>query len=123
MRDGYMKSVTAATDIGPCLLAAWTGTRNQVTLATAATAPLAGPIDTMGAKAGALCDVQLTDVADLKAGGTIAAGDPITSDANGKAVKAVKVNGATVYCVGFAQEPAVADDVFPVLIAPFLIVG
>lgn len=123
MRDGYIKSRLAAVTMPPCVLAAFTGTNNQVTLATGPTAPLAGVVDTMGAVAGSLCDVQMTEVADLVAGGPIAAGDPITSDANGNGVKAAKLAGQTVYCIGFAQAAHVVGDIMAVLIAPFLIVG
>lgn len=70
-----------------------------------------------------MVDLQLTELAEVRAGGTIAPGDPVTSDANGLAIKALKVAGAEVFCLGIAQEPAVLNDVFGVLVSPFVITG
>ncbi len=123
MRDGYIKSRLAAADIAACLIVKFTAVTNTVALATAPTDPIAGVVDTMGGKAGALCDVQLTAIADVRAGGPVAAGDAITADASGRGVKATKIAGQTVNCIGIAQGAHVVDDIMPVLLSPFQIVG
>jgi hypothetical protein len=43
----------------------------------------------MGGSTGGMVDVVRAGLASVRLGGTVAAGDPLTSDANGKAVKAV----------------------------------
>ncbi|RYB02035.1 hypothetical protein D3272_22990 [Lichenibacterium ramalinae] len=124
MQSGFIKSRVAAGAIAPWSIAAFTGNRNEVAQATGSTTGLAGITDYLGIDAvcaDRMVDLQLTEVADVKAGGTIAPGDPITSDANGAAIKAVKAVGAEVFCIGIAQEPAVVGDVFGVLVSPFVI--
>lgn len=126
MQSGFIKSRVAAGAIAPWSIAAFTGNRNEVAQAAGSATGLAGITDYLGIDAvcaDRMVDLQLTEVADVKAGGTIAAGDPITSDANGAAIKAVKAAGAEVFCIGLAQEPAVVGDVFGVLVSPFVITG
>lgn len=125
MQDGFYKSRAIVAAIGGCLLAAFTSTRGRVALATAPSQPLAGVTDSVGGNvSGGLVDLQLTQIADLRFGGTVAAGDPIMSDGFGRGVKATKPGaGETVYCIGFAQEPALADDIGPVLVSPFAMLG
>lgn len=127
MQDGFYKSRRIAADIGGCLLAAFAGSGSAVALAAGPAQPLAGVTDSVGAKAAyGLVDLQLTLIADLRFGGTVAAGDPImaASDGSGRGVKAVKPGaGATVYCIGLAQDAGLADDIGPVLVAPFVMLG
>lgn len=123
MRDGFIDSRATPAAVAPYAIVAFNGTRGQVRQAAADTDPLAGIADSMGSTPGGMADVQLTQIADARAGGTLAAGDRVTADANGRAVKAVKRAGFAVSYIGFAQEPAVADDIFPVLLAPGVIDG
>lgn len=113
---------TAAATIPARTIAKFTATRNEVAPATAATDPLAGVVD-LETAAGGLADVAYGGVFEVKAGGNIAAGDPLTADANGCAVKAVAVAGQTVRVIGFARTPAVAGDLFDYVAAPSVIVG
>ncbi len=62
-------------------------------------------------------DVILGGSAEVKAGGTIAAGALVTSNGGGAAVTAVTGNRA----IGVALESAVSGDVFRVLIAPSIV--
>ncbi len=57
--------------------------------------------------------VQMGGIADVKAGGTVARGDLITSDAAGLGV----VAAATNRFVGFATKSGVVNDIVPVLIS------
>ncbi|WP_407540235.1 DUF2190 family protein [Deinococcus radiomollis] len=57
--------------------------------------------------------VVLVGVAKVKTGGVIAAGDPITSDANGLAVKQT----GTGYIVGYALYAAAVGDLVPLKLA------
>lgn len=123
MSTGFVKSRRAAVDMIGYRLAAFTPNAAEVAMAAGANAPLAGVTDRIGAPAGRQVDVYFTEMAPVQAGGPIAPGDRITADAQGRAVKAVKQAGATVFTIGFAQEPAVVNDVFNVLIAPGAIDG
>lgn len=127
MQDGFYKSHAIAADIAGYLLAAFADPANsdRVALMTNASQPVAGVTDSVGATAAhGLVDLQLTQIADLRFGGVVAAGDPITADANGRGVKATKPGaGLVVWCIGTARGPALADDIGKVLIAPFAIYG
>lgn len=125
MQDGFYKSREIVADIGGNLLAAFTGTGSRVALMTNASQPVAGVTDRVGGTArSGLVDLQLTQLADLRFGGAVAAGDPITADAAGRGVKATKPGaGEVVWCVGTAQGSFVADDIGSVLVAPFAIYG
>jgi hypothetical protein len=72
----------------------------------------------MGCDASEMLDVIMAGEGEVTAGGNIAFGDPLTSDANGKAVKAVVTSSASVRIAGFANQAAVAGDVFRYTIAP-----
>ncbi len=61
--------------------------------------------------------VQHMGRARVKAGGTIADGDPITSNASGQAVVAAPAAGVNNRILGFALQSAVSGDLFSVLIA------
>ena len=54
-------------------------------------------------------------VPKVKLGGAVAAGDALTSDANGKAI-ATTTTGNRI--IGFAEIPGVLDDVITYLRAP-----
>lgn len=119
-----IQSRVAAAAIAAFTIAAVNGIAGQARQASAATDKLLGVTNDMGAaSAGQMVDITEAGLADVRAGGSFADGDPLTADANGKAVLAVKQVGVTVYCVGFARSDAVADDIVPMHVQPFLIVG
>lgn len=90
--------------------------------AAAATDGLAGATDGLGGPVvGDTVDVAQGGWGEVQAGGPISPGDPLTSDANACAVKAVVAAGTTKNCIGFAQKAAVAGDIFPYLAAPHVI--
>lgn len=61
----------------------------------------------------------LTDgIVPVTAGGAISAGDPITFDSTGKAVKATGSSGNTVLCHGYAVDDATSNNDCPVKLAP-----
>jgi len=116
MLSGLYKSRVAAAAFAPYQLAAFGAADHQVVPAVDPTKPLAGVADSIAVPAGLLVDVQMTEIAEVVAGGTIAAGDDLMTDANGHVVTAAKQVGVTVYLVGRAQVSALAGDVIPALI-------
>jgi hypothetical protein len=91
--------------------------------AAAATDALMGVNESVATDDGEGCDVVKVGIADVEFGGTVAAGDPVTSDADGKAVKAEPDAGTNARIIGFAEVAAVAGDIAPVLIAPGVLQG
>jgi hypothetical protein len=89
-----------------------------VVQAAGATDALVGVSDFMGAKTGGPLDVVQAGLAELRLGGNVNAGDPLTADADGKGIKCAPAAGATKMYGAFAQAPGVADDIIPVLVAP-----
>lgn len=81
--------------------------------AAAATDPIMGVSDTLGAAIGGRVDVLMDAIGDVKLGGTVARGDPLTSDASANAVKANPSAGSNNRIVGFAMIAGVSGDIIP----------
>ena len=60
-------------------------------------------------------DDQTIVLGDVQLGGAVSAGDPRTSDAEGKAIEATVAGQRSS---GFAAAPGVEDDIIPYLCAP-----
>lgn len=118
-----IKSYEASATIEPFRFVAFSdaAASQKVAAAAAATDPLIGSSDAMGANAGGMADVVRGGLASVRLGGTVAAGDPLTSDANGKAVKCTAAPGETRCFAGFADQPGVEDDIIDYLVAPGLL--
>ena len=100
-------------------LAKATATDGVVALASAATDMIIGVFDyPNGAADGERVDVVLFGIAEVDFGGTVAAGDNITSDASGKAVAAVPAAGVNNKTAGRTLYGQVAGDRGDVLINP-----
>lgn len=91
--------------------------------AAAATDYLAGVCESVGPASGERLDVIKAGIADIEFGGTVTRGQPVTSDANGKAVAAAPAAGSNVRIIGFAEVSAVAGDIAAVWIEPGLMQG
>ncbi len=94
---------------------------DHVIQGAAATDKLMGVVDIPGAPAITSVaeepvDVIHSGIAMVEAGGTVAFGDLVTSDASGKAVAAAPATGVNNRTVGVAQQAAVSGDIFPVLV-------
>lgn len=90
----------------------------EVNTASANTDPSIGISDAMGAEAGRMVDLTQVGWAELKLGGTVSAGDPLTSDAEGRGVKAAPVAGTEVRVAAIAMADGELDEIIPVLVAP-----
>ena len=67
---------------------------------------------------GGRVDVIRVGLAPVEYGGTVARGDPLTSDAQGRAVKANPAAGSRAFVAGFAEVSAVAGDIEDMRLAP-----
>lgn len=85
--------------------------------ATAATENLIGIFQFTTTAAGERVRLMLEGISNLKIGGVVTRGDPVTSDANGKGVKAVL--GQNI--IGFALASGVLNDIIPVFISPMVL--
>jgi len=112
--DLLNKAYTAAEAIDPYLIVKPGLAGNEVVKATAPTDPLIGAINILGGQPGMTCEVARVGVSEVQLGGTVAAGDPITSDVNGQGVLAV----AGDRIIGFAETAGPAGAVIPYIIAP-----
>ena len=100
-----------------------TGDRN-VTLATAATDFILGPVNETAIAVGERVDVVRVGIAWVEAGAAIPRGSPITADAVGRAVVAAPGVGVNNRIIGFADETGLAaGDVIRFVIEPGVIQG
>lgn len=83
--------------------------------ASAATDKLLGTSDELDHVAGEMVDIAVGPVPKVRLGGTVAVGDWLTSDANGKAIATTT---ATNQVIGRAEVAGVLDDVITYLRAP-----
>jgi hypothetical protein len=72
---------------------------------------LVGISDNLGAASGARCEVHLAGAVEVEFGGNITVGDPLTSDANGKAVAAAPAAGVNNRIIGFAVVAGASGDI------------
>ena len=68
-------------------------------------------------------DIHKSDIRPVEYGGTVEAGDPLTSDGDGKAIKAAPTAGNNVSCIGYAEVSAVAGDIADAHIDTFIMQG
>lgn len=63
-------------------------------------------------------DVIRDDLTFVKLGGTVAAGDPLTSDSNGNAVTSAPAATVTHAIIGYAETSGVAGDIIKMNVEP-----
>ena len=80
--------------------------------AAAATDKLLGTSDELEHVTGEVVDMALGPLPIVRLGGTVAVGDALTSDANGKAIATTTIGNRIV---GFAETAGVVDDLIPYL--------
>ena len=117
------KQFVAEAAINPNRIVKFGADDNSVLQAAAVGDKSMGVCEYVGPALGERCDIIVAGVADVKAGGNVTRGDPITSDANGKGVAAAPGAGVNNRVIGFALASGVLDDIIPVLVSPCLIQG
>jgi hypothetical protein len=78
--------------------------------AAAATDAMFGVSYQLDTASGATVDVVTEGMAKVEYGGTVTRGDPLTSDASGKAVTAAPAAGVNNRIIGYAQVSGVSGD-------------
>ncbi len=96
---------------------------NTVVQAAAVSDGLCGIANNLGAENGKRVDVVMDGVYEVEYGGNVAVGDPLTSDANGKAVAAAPAAGTNNRIIGFALQAGVSGDIGTCQISPGRIQG
>ncbi len=119
----FNRNYTASGAIGAYLIVKPGATDGTIAAAAAATDALIGVNESVAAANGERVDIVKAGIADVLFGGIVAAGDPLTADLTGKAVKAAPAVAANVRIIGFAEVAAVAGDIGPMLIAPGVMQG
>lgn len=114
-RPDLILSFIAAAAIAAHRIVVFGNDDSTVVTASAATDSLIGISDLGADAAGDRLDIIMDDIAEVEYGGTITRGDPITSDANGKAITAT-VAGSRI--IGFAMVSGVTGDIGSINIAP-----
>ena len=89
----------------------------------AATDLSVGVCESVGPDKGETVDVIKAGIADVEYGGTVTRGQPLTSDAQGRAVAAAPTAGSNVRIIGFAEVSGVSGDIGAVLISPCVMQG
>ena len=69
------------------------------------------------------CDGIQVGIAEVEYGGAVTRGDPLTSDAQGRAVVAAPAGAANVRIIGMAQVSGVLGDIGQVCVAPSVMQG
>lgn len=121
--NAVFRSFTAAADIPANSIVKFTMNDGEVAPAMAATDKIAGVTDSVAVVAGQMVDVAIAGFHPVKAGGVIAAGDPLTADAASKAVVATFAAGVNKFVIGRALAKGVAGDLVLFLVAPSNIAG
>lgn len=85
--------------------------------ASAATDALLGIFDELAHADGERTDVIRDGMARVQYGGTVARGDWLTADSDGKAVKTAPSAGSNVSVIGRAEVAGVAGDIVPIVLA------
>jgi len=122
----YIKNYVAEGAIAAYRIVMHGAADGQVLQATAATDLLIGAAvipANQSVVANERVDVALDRFVPVEYGGTIAAGDPLTADASGKAVAAGPAAGTNNRIIGYAGVAGVAGDIVDVYIRPGQIQG
>jgi len=116
--NGLTKAYDAGAAITAHSIVKFGSSDYAVVLGAAATDLLIGVTTEIAAASGERVDVIHGGIADVKLGGTVARGEPVTSDDEGLGVKAAPTAAAANRIVGYALISGDSGDIIPVLLAP-----
>jgi len=118
------KSYTAEGVIPAYRIVKFGAADGGVLAAAAATDKLIGVNDRLPfAVSGDRGDVVRVGIAEVEYGGTVAAGDLLTSDASGRAIVATAAAGSNIRVIGVAEVAGVVGDIGSLCIEPGMFQG
>lgn len=121
---GLIKSLEATTAITKRRLVKLGAADGAGVPAVDGAAYIAGVSDELDTAVGERCSVLMVGcIADVEYGGAVTRGDPLTADAQGRAVAAAPAGGANAFIVGYAEVSGVLGDVGSVFVNPGRIQG
>lgn len=97
------KTYDVSGDLVPYRIVAHAATAGMIAQAAAPTDALIGTTDELGKQPNGRADVAMSDLPEVEAGAAVACGDPLTSDAEGRAIKATE---SGQHIIGFALTAA-----------------
>ncbi len=120
MRNSLLnKNYTGEGVIPPYRIVKFGAAEGGVLVAAAATDKLIGVNDRLAfAVIGDRGDIVRAGIAEVEYGGTVAAGDLLTSDSTGRAIVATAGAGANVRFIGVAEVAGVVGDIGSLMIEP-----
>lgn len=122
--ESLIKNYIAGAQLAPNIIVKFSAADLTVIPGAASTDSLVGvTVDKITVPNGQRADVVKDGIAQVKLGGTVVRGDPITSDATGQGVAAAPGVGVNARIIGFAEVSGVAGDVVPVQLSPGRIQG
>lgn len=119
MTPGLIKSFRASAAVAAFLIVKASGDKT-IAPATAATDLLMGTGGSLGADSGDMCDIVFGGVDEVRCGGNVSFGQPLTANNVSKAVAvtAAPAAGTVVRIIGYALADGAADDIIPYRVAP-----
>lgn len=125
MISTFIRAYEASADAIPYRIARFSDVAlsQKVAPASLNTQPLIGVFDKMApvGSTGSMVDVHRSGLCAVELGGTVTAGQELTTDAVGRAIAAVASATTRVRIIGFADQPGVLGDVIDVWIEPSLL--
>lgn len=118
-----IKNFVAEADIAPYRICKFGVAGGTAVQAAGATDAMFAVSDSLGGKLNGRVDLMLYGPVNCEYGGTIAPGDLLTSDAQGRAVAAAPAAGANARIIGIADVSGVLGDIGSVILAPGQIQG
>lgn len=118
------KGYTATAAIAAHTLMKFGAADGTVVPATDGSAMIVGVQSEIDCDAGDRASAAMVgNIEDVRFGGNVTRGDPLTADAQGRAVAAAPAAGANAFIIGFAEVSGVAGDIGTVIISPGRIQG
>lgn len=121
--SGLTKAYLAAAILTSFRIVKHGAADGEVIMAAAAADKSIGVTTEIASAAGETADIIKTGLANVEYGGAVTRGDPLTSDASGRAVVAAPAAGANVRLIGYAEVSGVLGDIGQVAIFPSVMQG
>lgn len=120
---GLIANYVAETALAKNRIVCFGATDGSVKQATAAADFIIGVTENFAYAVGDRVDIVRTGLADVEYGGTVTRGQPLTADAQGRAVAAAPSAGTNNRIIGYAEVSGVVGDIGSVMVGAEMIQG